>query len=110
MSQEQGNLPLSTRQPSDISQRIGSPGPQVTKERKKERFDDAINGAIVATKIARDAGDSAPLLSPFKTFLESLVTLLEAVKVKSCRSYLSTRTNTRTKGREEVQRRVAVSL
>jgi hypothetical protein len=83
MSQEQGDLALPTHQSSDISQRIGSSDSQVTK-RRKERFDDAISSAIVAAKIARDAGDSAPLLSPLKTFMESLVALLEVVKVSNC--------------------------
>ncbi|PVG02919.1 hypothetical protein CPB86DRAFT_486423 [Serendipita vermifera] len=80
MSQKQDNTPLSTHRSEDINRRVGSPDSQTTKERKKRRFDDVINGAIAAAQVTRDAGDSVPLLTPLKASMSGLVNFLETVK------------------------------
>jgi hypothetical protein len=80
MSQEQQG---GSSQPSRITgkKHAGTPASMTPKDRKRKRFDDAINATITIAKLARDAGDSSPLLGPLKASMGMLVTLLETVKV-----------------------------
>ncbi|PVG04814.1 hypothetical protein CPB86DRAFT_746923 [Serendipita vermifera] len=63
-------------------------------EGKKKRLDDAVNNAITIAKIAKDAGETIPLLAPLKASMGSVITLLEIVKdVRKCEEDWETLSN-----------------
>ncbi|PVG02915.1 hypothetical protein CPB86DRAFT_724318, partial [Serendipita vermifera] len=81
-------------QPSRNARHTETPSSMTPKGRKRQRFDDAINAAIVVAKLARDAGDTSPLLGPLKASMGMLITLLENVKdVRKCEEDWETLSN-----------------
>jgi hypothetical protein len=59
----------------------GTPASMTPRERKKQQFENTVNSAIMAATVARNAGDTTPLLGPLKGLMGSLITMLENVKV-----------------------------
>jgi hypothetical protein len=51
------------------------------KDRRKKRFDDAVEDAILAAKLTRDASNTVPILGPLKALMTTLIALLENVRV-----------------------------
>jgi hypothetical protein len=48
---------------------------------KKRNLDEVIDGAILGAKVAKEAGESVPVLSPLKASMGIVITLLENLKV-----------------------------
>ncbi|PVF98144.1 hypothetical protein CPB86DRAFT_389260 [Serendipita vermifera] len=91
--------PSQSRQSTNTTGRPGTPASMTPRERKKKRLDDAVNNAITIAKIAKDTGETIPLLAPLKASMGIVITLLEIVKdVRKCEedwetlsNYLATR-------------------
>jgi hypothetical protein len=60
-----------------------APTTSTSKEKKKAKGHDAVNSAIKATKVAKGATETVPLLSPLKVTMGSLISLLETIKVEN---------------------------
>jgi hypothetical protein len=72
--------PSNQHQATD-ARRPGTPASMTPKERKKQQFENTVNSAIMAATVARNAGDTTPLLGPLKGLMGSLIAMLENVKV-----------------------------
>jgi hypothetical protein len=61
--------------------RTGTSASIAVKGKKKQQFENTVNGAIMAATVARSAVDTISVLSPLNGLLDSLITMLESVKV-----------------------------